>query len=268
MAVNSIIRFGPDQRLIGVLTGPPAAGPILLLPSAGLQPRAGPFRLHTELAERLGRCGIRSFRYDVPGVGEAARLNGYDARRATLAAIDQLESLHGCRNFAIGGICSAADTGWEVANSDPRVSAVLLLDGLCCTGPWYHYARTIDRLRRLPRDWRRMFRSAKRRLGGSGVRLDANSFRTRPSHAEARSQFARLVERDVRMLCIFSGGYEERFMHPRQFAWTFGPAARDPRVTMHFWPDCDHTYFAGAQRERLLGTIEGWMSGLTVGVSA
>lgn len=268
MAINSIMRFGPDQRLIGVLTGPAAKGPILLLPSAGLQPRAGPFRLHTELAERLSRRGLRSFRYDVPGVGEAARLNGCDAQRATLAAIDQLEATQGCRSFAVGGICSAADTGWEVANTDPRVSAVLLLDGLCCTGPWYHYARALDRLRRLPRDWRRMFASAKRRLGGNSVSLDADAFRTRPSHAQARTQFARLVERDVRLLCIFSGGYEERFMHPRQFTWTFGPAARDPRVTMHYWPDCDHTYFARAHRERLMSKVEDWMDGLAVGASA
>lgn len=259
MALNTILRFGPGQRLIGVLTGSPAEGPILLLPSAGLQPRAGPFRLHAELAERLDARGVRSFRYDVPGVGEAPRLNGFDAQQATLAAIDHLEATQGCRSFAVGGICSAADTGWEVANLDSRVSAVLLLDGLCYTGPWYHYARTIDRLRRLPRHWRRMWRSARTRLRGSAVGLDANAFRTWPSHAEARSQFARLLERDVRLLCIFSGGYAERFMHPRQFTWAFGPPARDPRVTMYFWPDCDHTYLGRTHRDRLISTVEDWM---------
>lgn len=273
MAVNAIMRFGPGQRLIGVLSGPPAEGPIregpiLLLPSAGLQPRAGPFRLHTELAERLHARGIRSFRYDVPGVGEAPRLNGCDAQQATVAAIDHLEATQGCRSFAVGGICSAADTGWEVANLDARVSAVLLLDGLCCTGPWYHYARTIYLLRRLPGHWRRLLRSIPRRLRGNDGGMDADTFRIRPSHAKARSQFAQLVERDVRLLCIFSGGYGERFMHARQFTWTFGPAARDPRVTMHFWPDCDHTYFGRAHRERLIATVEDWMAGLAAGAGA
>lgn len=262
MEVNAIVRFGPDQRLIGVLSGPRADGPILLLPSAGLQPRAGPFRLHVELAERLGARGIRSFRYDVPGVGEAPRLSDCDARQATLAAIDCLESTQGCRSFAVGGICSAADTGWEVANVDSRVSAVLLLDGVCCTGPWYHCARALDRLRRFPTQWRGMLKSAANRMRRTGARLDANTFRTMPTHAQARSQFAQLVARDVRLLCIFSGGYAERFMHPRQFDWTFGPPARDPRVTMHFWPDCDHTYFARAHRDRLIGTVEEWMVGL------
>lgn len=259
MEVNAILRFGPDERLIGVLAGPHGDGPILLLPSAGLQPRAGPFRLHVELAERLSARGIRSFRYDVPGVGEAPRLNGCDALQATLAAIDCLESTQGCRSFAVGGICSAADTGWEVANMDPRVSAVLLLDGVCCTGPWYHCARALDRLRRFPSEWRRMLNSVPERVRRKGARLDANAFRTVPTHAQARSQFAQLVARDVRLLCIFSGGYAERFIHPKQFAWTFGPPARDPRVTMHFWPDCDHTYFGRAQRDRLINTVEEWM---------
>ncbi|MDQ3289178.1 MAG: hypothetical protein M3Q42_13170 [Pseudomonadota bacterium] len=268
MEVNAILRFGPEDRLTGVLAGPPGQGPILLLPSAGLQPRAGPFRLHVELAERLRARGIRSFRYDVPGVGEAPRLHGCDAQQATLAAIDRLESTQGCNSFAVGGICSAADTGWEVANMDQRITGVLLLDGVCCTGPWYHCARVLDRLQRFPTEWRRMLGSARERFGNKGPELDANAFRTTPTHAQAREQFAELVARDVRLLCIYSGGYAERFMHPRQFEWTFGPPVHDPRVTMHFWPDCDHTYFGRAHRDRLIGTIEDWMVGLAAGAGS
>ena len=262
MALNTIVRFGPEQRLVGVLAGPASNRPVLVLPSAGLQPRAGPFRLHAELAERLRARGFRSFRFDIPGVGEAPRLNGCDAQKATLAAMDHLQATLGCKRFAVGGICSAADTGWDVATVDSRVSAVVLLDGICHAGPWYHYARAIDMLSRFPRDWRRMLRSAQRRLSGSDEDLDGSAFRTWPSHATARRQFAQLVQRDVRLLCIFSGGYADTFLHPRQFDWTFGPPARDPRVTMHFWPDCDHTYYGRMQRERLMGVIEDWLLAL------
>jgi hypothetical protein len=31
---------------------------------------------------------------------------------------------------------------------------------------------------------------------------------------------------------------------------------------MHYCPDCDHTYFGRAQRERLIDAIEGWMASL------
>ena len=88
--MSMLVRFGPEERLVGVLSGNATAkGPILVLPSAGLIPRAGPFRLHVELAERLAMHGIRTFRFDAPGVGEAPRLAGMADLEATLAAIDQ-----------------------------------------------------------------------------------------------------------------------------------------------------------------------------------
>lgn len=257
-AADVFVRFGPGGQLTGVLSGAAGSGPTLLLPSAGLQPRMGPFRLHALLAERLASAGMRTFRYDIPGVGEAPRMPSCDATQASVAAMDQLEAMHGCRSFAIGGICSAADTGWDVAVVDPRVRALLLLDGLCFAGPWYHLARVLGLLRRLPREWRRFARKLPGRVRGNAS-LDSNAFRTWPTHAQAREQFAQLLARDVRMLWIFSGGYADRFLHHRQFEWSFGASARDPRATMHYWPDCDHTYFSQAQRARLIDTITGWM---------
>lgn len=266
-AADAFVRFGPSNQLVGVLSGPSIAGPILLLPSAGLQPRSGPFRLHAVLAQRLAAKGIRTFRYDIPGVGEAPRLPGCDAIQATVAAIDQLQASHNGASFAVGGICSAADVGWDVANVDSRVAAVLLLDGVCFGGPWYRYARTWELLRRLPREWRHFARKATGRLRGNAS-LDSNAFRTWPTHAQARKQFADMVGRGVRLLCIFSGGYADRFLHPRQFEWSFGTAARASCVTLRYWPDCDHTYFGKSQRERLIIAIADWMSGLVERSSA
>ncbi|MFC5568918.1 hypothetical protein ACFPN1_02425 [Lysobacter yangpyeongensis] len=260
-AVETLVRFGPGGALLGILAGPAGKGPVLLLPSAGLQPRSGPFRLHWILAQRLAAQGIRSFRYDIPGVGEAPRLPDCDATQATIAAIDRLEALHGCGTFAIGGICSAADTGWDAAVADPRVSALLMLDGVCFGGPWHRYARILDLLRRLPREWRRFAGKARGRLRGGGG-LDSSAFRSWPTRPQARAQFAQMLAREVRMLWIFSGGYADRFLHPRQFEWSFGACVHDPRVAMHYWPDCDHTYFGKDQRERLLEEVVRWMRAL------
>src|SRR3970040_3117987 len=112
--METIVQFGSQGRLVGLLsgTGDPSAL-TLVLPSAGLLPRSGPFRLHVELARRRVMHGIRPFRFDVPGVGESPRISGWDARKAVLSAIDELAAQHDCRRFVVGGLCGAADGGWR-----------------------------------------------------------------------------------------------------------------------------------------------------------
>lgn len=261
--METIVRFGPDSRLIGILSGAglPADAPILVLPNAGLVPRAGPFRLHVQLARRLAASGLRTFRFDLPGVGESSRDPGLDYREATLAALEHLgANLRGAR-FAVGGICSAADLGWIAALSDERVVGVMMLDGMCYAGPWFRLACAMAALRRGPRHWVGL---AARRLLKRKQACESNrpmDLRNWPPLEEARAQMTTLLARGVRFLCIYSGGIGDYFLDARQFGWTFGAAARNPSVKLHYWPDCDHTYFARAHRERLLETVITWLLG-------
>lgn len=260
--METIVRFGPGARLVGILSGadlPPDA-PVLVLPNAGLVPRAGPFRLHVQLARRLAPLGLRTFRFDLPGVGESARAPGLDHGQATLAALEHLcASLHGAR-FAVGGICSAADAGWLAALSNERVAGVVMLDGMCYTGPWFQFARVRAALRRGPRHCFGVARRLVRRhRAGADTDTPPMDLRDWPPLEQARAQMATLLGRGVRLLCIYSGGIGDYFLDARQFGWTFGAAARDPRVRLHHWRDCDHTYFARRHRERLLDTVVTWL---------
>lgn len=259
--METIVRFGPQGRLVGLLSGAPAVGvPTLVLPNAGLLPRAGPFRLHVELARRLAGHGIRTFRFEAPGVGETPRINGWGSREATIAAIDQLAREHGCSRFVVGGVCSAADAGWTAAVADERVDALVMLDGISFTGPWFHFARIADVLRRSPREWPGVLKRWWERLRRNEDAPDIGDYREWPDRDETQRQFNALLARDVRSLWIYTGGYTDRFLHPRQFAWSMGAAARDRRVAMHYWPDCDHTFYARAHRDRLLATVERWLT--------
>lgn len=262
--MSRIVRFGPSQGLVGILTG--SSGPILLLPNAGLIPRAGPFRLHVELGEHLQSLGMRTFRFDVPGVGEAPRLAGVAATDAIIAAIDQLESEYGPQVFVAGGVCSAADWGWNAAVRDDRISGILMLDGISFLGPWYTRARMLKVLRRAPWKWIGVIaRLAKRLMPGHAMRSAAQpafeDYREWPSHDEARDQFSGLVARGVRSLWIYTGGYSDRFLDARQFEWSFGPVVADPSVSLNYWPDCDHTFFARTHRDRLIETVGQWLKG-------
>lgn len=264
--METMVRFGPQDQLVGVLCEPDpddgaagGRGPLLVLPSAGLQPRFGPFRLHVELARRLARSGVRTFRFDVPGVGEAARLNGCGPREATRAALDVLAQRHGEHGFVVGGVCSAADIAWNIAVADPRVRGVLMLDGLSFAGPWFQWAKILGVLRRSPLQWPGVLSRLFRRMQPHERAPVMEDYRDWPTREQAQQQFAGLVQRQVHSLWVYTGGYATTFQHPRQFAWSFGAVTRDPRVTMLFWPDCDHTFFARSHRDRLLDTVDRWL---------
>lgn len=258
MSAEVLVSFGPQDRLTGILGGEahdPAA-PILVLPNAGMVPRAGLFRLHVEMSRRLG---VRTFRFDLPGVGEAPRISGCDHQQATRSALDHLSTRLGCNRFVVGGICSAADLGWRIANDDQRVVGLLMFDGITFTGPWFHVGRVASLLRRSPRQWLGAATRLLKRASAGEPALAASDYRDWPTRAEARKQMATLVARKVQMLWIYTGGVSDRFLHPREFYWAFGDVAHSELITLAHWPDCDHTFYTRAHRDRLLDAISDWL---------
>src|SRR3546814_5929747 len=72
------------------------------------------------------------------------------------ATLDTLEREEGARCFFIGGICSAADMAWHIAQDDPRIAGVWLLDGIANRGRWFRIASVRQAQRRPPWQWPRL----------------------------------------------------------------------------------------------------------------
>lgn len=259
--MDEFIRFGPGGKLIGILSGTPSPeGETLLLLNAGTFPRSGPFRLHVELAARLSAMGGSVLRVDLPGVGESPRSSTGTELEAIRSAMDNLHDRFGCRRFALGGICSAADQAWRVSEVDDRVTGLLMLDGMSFPGRWFWFGRVARLLRRPSSEWlRRLLRFLRPSPGGAQAPVAAD-FRDWPTRGEARTHMSRLLARGSRMLFVYTGGASERFVHPRQFAAAFPPAARNGDVELHFWPGCDHLFYLRAYRVRLIDAIVRWMA--------
>src|SRR3546814_9876105 len=138
----------------GLLT--PATGPAapvrLVLLNAGLTHRVGPCRGYVAIARYLASRGVDVFRFDLPRVGDGPGA-GVSVGAMVAATLDTLEREAGARCFVIGGICSAAAMAWHIAQDEPRIAGVWLLDGFAHRGRWFRLSRVRKALRRPLWQW-------------------------------------------------------------------------------------------------------------------
>jgi hypothetical protein len=248
-----------DEGRFGILGGPrrgDGTSVCLILLNAGFIHRSGPFRLHVRLARRLADAGVASFRFDAPGLGDAIARSDRPLLETLRTSMDILESRHGHARFVVGGLCSAADLGWQVALADPRVVGVLSIDGMVRTGWWYRLGRLRRALNKPPGTWLRRLR--RRSRVRETAPIAAEDLRDWPQPGSERAQMAALIARGVRFFFLFTGG-AGYFLHRSQFAATWGKASRAPTVELEHWPQCDHTFFAESDRCRLIERIVDWM---------
>lgn len=247
---------------VGILTLPDATirPTALILANAGRMHRTGPFRLHVELARSLAADGFAVLRLDAPGIGDASGAGNPPLAHLS-EALDAMTQATGCHDFAVGGICAAADEAWMLARVDSRVRGLLLLDGIAARGFWYLFGRLLLALRRPPVHWMRGLTSRMRRAGGSETApLRSEDYRVWPEAQEVRAQFSDLLACGLHVLALYTGGAAGYFAHPRQFAATFGAAAAHPHVRFLHWPEVDHLFFAPAARRHLYLTLRDWLN--------
>lgn len=254
------------RGLFGILTLPdntrPKA-PVLVLPTAGLIHRVGPFRLHVHIARALAEDGFASLRLDKPGAGDMPRQEDLDETGVLRLAMDSVTHYTDIKQFALGGLCSAADTAWRLTLDDERIRGLLMIDGLANRGLWYTIGRLQRKLRQPPVDWvpdvmRRL--QTPRTAGGapSTSRVDMLAYRNWPPMNMVNSQMHSMLQRDVEVLVLYTGS-SSYLLNPRQIGTTFGNAVHDKHFQSAFWADCDHTFMLRPHRERLIAAVRKWM---------
>lgn len=259
MLVNeSVTRFGPDDRLAGIVTEPSRGNARrgCVLVNAGLTPKAGPFRIYTELARRLADEGVVTLRFDLGGIGESAA-DGAAMPLRDRTEIEVRAALdHVCTRFAfegvtLAGLCSGAEDALRSADLDARVTEVVMIDPFAYrTRGWF---------------WRHALHRARRRtlrlLGiyaplGTGVGKGTRVVRYRyMEQREAAGILERLIARGARMHFIYTAGVSESFNHASQLAAAFPGLDLRGKVTVEFFPEFDHTQLLAADRRTLVEAI-------------
>ena len=230
----------------------------LILFNAGYIHRPGPFRLHVGLCRRWAEAGYPSLRIDQPGVVEALCSAARPQLDLARELLDRMQAETGCTRFVVGGICAAADFGWQLALRDERISGLILLDPLARREALaFRLGQLQLLLARGPQAWWDMLR---RRLGGrraAPAATDADLRDWSPVGSES-AQLEALTARGVELFVLYTGGAASYFTHPAQFFRGYGPASRSERVSFHYWRQCDHMFFKPDDREQLMHSLSAW----------
>lgn len=272
--IESVCQFGTDDSLVGILTQPEEnqrnSGPVVVLLSAGLLHRVGPFRLYTSLARELARFGVSSLRFDLSGVGDSgpSRMAASIEERTLAdisAAYSYLEEEYGVEQFVVGGLCSGADDAFRAALADERVVGSFQLDGLGYRTKRYYGGHVLKHY--LPRlasadKWKKLVAKTGEKsqeeslvssLGGS-----EDLHRLMPSQAEAKSGLAEMVQRGQQSLLIYTGGASAYYNYPGQIYDSFPELRGCNTVNECFMPESDHTFMLKRDREKVLDVLSNW----------
>jgi hypothetical protein len=267
-----IVRLGPDERLLGIVTLPaqPRPGaPALLLMNAGVVHRIGPHRLNVKLARALAQDGITSIRIDLSGLGDSPAATGathfgQQAIRDLQAAMAHLEQSDGIRRFVVFGLCSGAVNGYRLALADERIAGLLMFDGYVFPTWKTHVLRRVTRLRTLP--WSALALKAVQWLTGRRPRREPEpGDDTDDTHLgiPSRPEFARametLVTRGTSVYIVYSGSFLEGHNYAGQLRDAFRRAMFLDRIRYDFLPDVDHTVTPLAAQRKVLAAVRDWV---------
>jgi pimeloyl-ACP methyl ester carboxylesterase len=265
--------FGDEENLVAIVSepSPPKPVPCVLILNAGVLHRVGPHRLHVHLARGLAASGHRVARLDLSGIGDSRALPGrMTFRESSVAdirtALDGLVDEGDSTGFILFGICSGADNALAAAQVDPRIRGLVLVDPPAYATPGSKRRHARGRLGgkqawlRLPA---RIALAALRRVAMVFKKRSsmpaAEGGRELPPIEEYRRQLNALVQRDVRILAIYSGVLGARYNRENQLFEAF-PELKG-KVDCAYFPDANHTFTELSAQAALQARVIGWCKG-------
>ena len=258
---ESCCQFGPEGRLAGIITEPgartaPRLG--LVLVSAGLLPKSGPYRLYAELARRLARDGVVSLRFDLGGIGDSVQeLGGHPLKARTeleiRAALDYLSERHALHGVVLAGLCSGAEDSLRGAAADPRVTGVVMIDAFAYRTSGWAWRHVVHRIKRRALCALGLYEPiAPPGTADKRPRLVRYKYMER---SESTPLLRTLLARNAHIHFVYTAGMRELFNHERQLRASFEGVDFKDLVTLDYFPHLDHTQALEADRQTLVDAI-------------
>lgn len=268
--------FGDYDHLAGWYCQPSAEAPgetAVVMLTAGMLHHVGPMRLHVQLARELASRGVASLRYNLSGIGESLAVAAPGSSLARAAdelgqALDWLQAEYGHKHFVLFGLCSGADDALAAAVSEQRVIGLSLMDGCGFRTPQFypHWFRLKywPKLRNLHK-WRALSWSCWQKLvPGCAAQGQASSMPLGQDIREfadvqtCQTQVSCLLERQVALQWIYTGGAIDYYAYPGQFFDMFPKLSPCDLLSIQHLPQIDHLASLRADREQVLHLVSNW----------
>lgn len=264
------LAFGESGALFGILSLPAApdpARPAVLIPNTGVEHRAGPGRLHVELARALAANGIAVLRFDNAGLGDSERVPGRAAGTAApdlRAAMDALDARGFTSGYLIAGFHCGAHEAHQAARVDPRIAGALFVDGYAHRTPRYWLNRALEQLTQSKRYALAALRPLSTFTPQSGDALhdvltdEIHWFPTPPRKA-MQADLEHFVRRGLALAFVYTGEIENHYNYPAQLLDAFPLLRGYPKLTLRHLADGDHCFLRGATRETVVALVVDWV---------
>lgn len=275
-----IVRFGPDQRLMGILTMPrePREGaPHVVLVNAGIVHRVGPNRMYVDIARSMAARGFPVLRFDLAGLGDSPSVEtsaslGDAAVSDVRMAFDFLQSTRQASSFIVSGLCLGANYSFLAAIADERVIGISVVDA---TVPRTRRGRLVHLRRRAMHFatlreivtlrhpfWQRSLsklrvaRVPEFAMDWGGQRPGSEV--ATPAPDAAQRALRELIERGVEMMLVFTGGVNHQYNYRDQLFDLLPGFDFRGQLRLEFMPETDHAVSDRASRTTLLAAISEW----------
>lgn len=273
---ETVIQFGPDKGLLGILTTPAdsvrvADAPIAVVINAGIVHRVGPFGLHVKMARQLAEAGFSTLRLDLSGLGDSLprteKLGGENRAVLDVAdALDFLQANHDSDRFVMIGLCSGAFNAHQIAVKDDRIVGAVFLDGIVFRTTGYFWRHTVGRLLK-PRTYRNALKRRKLAKAQPWITEDAAAelaeseffFADDIQQSEITQELRNLKQRDVSMLFLYTDGYDD-VCGRSQFREMYGMSP-DDQIQVEYFPKSEHTFRVVENRVATCTRVTDWFQG-------
>jgi len=276
------LRFGPDDRLTGILTLPETGlpgAPHLVLVSAGIVHRVGPDRLYVDLARAVAAMGYPVLRFDLSGLGYSQPATGtLPLDELVLADIDaactMLAKSYQANSFIMCGLCSGANFSIAAALHDPRITGLILIDPTVARtrkGSLIHLLRRLTHQKTLidllllrhpilhrPID---VGRSSEVVEAGSDL-VGGRALLEIPKELRRRFSISirKLIDQNTRLMMVFTGGVNHVYNYRNQISDLLPEIDFHGRLQVEYMPNTDHTVSDVPNRERLIRAVGDWLN--------